>query len=93
MKPNLALSDKELDANFFQHKPYLDTFSAERGLKLSVLCSVHIEPMGVYSRKVKSLKDFPEGAKIAIPNDPTNGGRALKFLLTPGFSGSRMAWA
>lgn len=87
VKPNLALSDKELDANFFQHKPYLDTFSAERGLKLSVLCSVHIEPMGVYSRKVKSLKDLPEGAKIAIPNDPTNGGRALKVLADAGLFG------
>ena len=84
VKPNLALSDKELDANFFQHKPYLDTFSAERGLKLSVLCSVHIEPMGVYSKSIKNVADLPDGAKIAVPNDPTNGGRALKVLETAG---------
>ena len=84
VKPNLALSDKEIDANFFQHIPYLESFSAERGLKLSILCDVHIEPMGAYSKKVKSLKDLPEGAKVAIPNDPTNGGRALKVLADAG---------
>ena len=85
VKPNMALSDKELDANFFQHKPYLDSFAKERGLKLSVLCAVHIEPMGVYSRKHKDIKGLPEGAKVAIPNDPTNGGRALRVLADAGF--------
>ena len=89
VKPNLALSDKELDANFFQHKPYLDTFSAERGLKLSVLCSVHIEPMGVYSRKVKS----PKVPRLRSRMIPRTAAVRSKFLLTPGFSGSRMAWA
>ena len=84
MKPNLALADKELDANFFQHVPYLESFAGERNLKLSVLCAVHIEPMGVYSKAVKSLTDVPEGAKVAIPNDPTNGGRALKVLENAG---------
>ena len=84
VKPNLALSDKEIDANFFQHTPYLESFAADRGLKLSVLCSVHIEPMGVYSKTLKSLKEVPEGAKVAIPNDPTNGGRALKVLADAG---------
>ena len=78
VKPNMALADKEIDANFFQHKPYLDSFAKERGLKLSSLVAVHIEPMGVYSKKFKDVKSVPDGAKIAIPNDPTNGGRALR---------------
>ena len=84
IKPNLSLADKEIDANFFQHKPYLDEFCADRGLKLSSLTAVHIEPMGVYSRKVKGIADVAEGAQVAIPNDPTNGGRALKVLETAG---------
>ena len=87
VKPNLALNDKELDANFFQHVPYLESFAADHKLKLSILCAVHIEPMGVYSKSVKSLKDVPEGAKVAIPNDPTNGGRALKVLADAGLFG------
>ena len=87
VKPNLALSDKEIDANFFQHKPYLDSFAKDRGLKLSVLTAVHIEPMGVYSKKFKDVKSFGEGIKVAIPNDPTNGGRALKVLADAGFFG------
>lgn len=85
VKPNLALADKELDANFFQHVPYLESFSAERGLKLSVLKAVHIEPMGVYSKKFKDVKSLADGIKVAIPNDPTNGGRALKVLADAGF--------
>ncbi len=80
VKPNLALNDKELDANFFQHEPYLDTFVTERKLNLVSAGKVHIEPMGIYSQKIKSLQDIPEGAKIAIPNDPSNGGRALALL-------------
>ena len=84
VKPNMALADKEIDANFFQHKPYLDSFAKERGLKLSSLVAVHIEPMGVYSKKFKDVRSVPDGAKIAIPNDPTNGGRALKVLETAG---------
>ncbi len=80
VKPNLATSDKEVDANFFQHKPYLDKFVADRGLKLSSVAAIHIEPMGVYSRKLKSLSDIESGSTIAIPNDPSNGGRALMVL-------------
>lgn len=80
VKPNLALNDKELDANFFQHEPYLDTFVSERKMNLVSAGKVHIEPMGIYSKKIKSLNDIPEGAKIAIPNDPSNGGRALALL-------------
>ncbi len=84
VQPNLALSEKELDANFFQHKPYLDTFSKEHKLNLAVLTAVHLEPMGVYSKSSKNVADLPDGAKIAVPNDPTNGGRALKVLETAG---------
>ncbi len=80
VKPNLALQDKELDANFFQHLPYLKEFCQAHGCKLESLVAVHLEPMGVYSTKVKDLKDLADGATVAIPNDPTNGGRALKVL-------------
>ena len=82
--PNTAVADKQLDANFFQHKPYLDKFCAERNLKLSSVAAIHIEPMGVYSKKVKSLNELQNGAEVAIPNDPTNGGRALMLLAKQG---------
>lgn len=80
VRPNLATAEKEVDANFFQHKPYLDKFIAERGLKLVSVASVHIEPMGVYSQKIKSLDELQSGNTVAIPNDPSNGGRALLIL-------------
>ncbi|WP_299448686.1 MetQ/NlpA family ABC transporter substrate-binding protein [uncultured Phascolarctobacterium sp.] len=80
VKPNLSLNDKELDANFFQHEPYLNKFAVERNMKLISAGKVHIEPMGIYSEKIKDLNNVPNGAKIAIPNDPTNGGRALAIL-------------
>ena len=80
VKPNLSLNDKEIDANFFQHEPYLKKFAADRKLDLVNLVAVHIEPMGVYSKKLKDIKSVPDGAKVAIPNDPTNGGRALNIL-------------
>lgn len=84
VQPNLALAEGELDANFFQHKPYMDEFAKEHSLKLESLVAVHLEPMGIYSRTLKNVADAPEGAKVAIPNDPTNGGRALKVLETAG---------
>ena len=80
VQPNLALNDKELDANFFQHTPYLDNFNKEHNMQLVNAGGIHIEPMGVYSHKVKKLADIKDGAQIAIPNDPTNGGRALLLL-------------
>lgn len=84
VQPNLALNDKELDANFFQHDPYLQNFMEEhKEVKLVSAGGVHIEPMGIYSKKVKDLKDLKEGATISIPNDPTNGGRALLLLQKP----------
>ena len=81
VQPNVALNDKELDANFFQHLPYLDNFISEhKEMKLANAGGVHIEPMGVYSRKIKTLDDLSDGASVAIPNDPTNGGRSLLLL-------------
>lgn len=81
VQPNLSLNDKELDANFFQHKPYLDNFIEEhKECKLVSAAGIHIEPMGIYSRKMKNLNELKNGAVAAIPNDPTNGGRALLLL-------------
>jgi D-methionine transport system substrate-binding protein len=80
VQPNLALAEGELDANFFQHIPYLEQFSKDRKLDLTYIAKVHIEPIGVYSKKIKSLKDLKDKALVTIPNDPTNGGRALLLL-------------
>lgn len=81
VQPNLALNDKELDANFFQHEPYLKNFMEEhKEVKLKNAAGIHIEPMGVYSNKIKKLDELKDGATIAIPNDPTNGGRSLLLL-------------
>lgn len=80
VQPNLALAEGELDANFFQHVPYLDQFCKDRKLDLTYIAKVHIEPIGVYSKKIKSLHDLKEKSVVAIPNDPTNGGRALLLL-------------
>lgn len=84
VQPNLALNDGSLDANYFQHQPYLDEFNKDRGLDLVSLGGVHIEPMSVYSNKVKDIKDLKDGALIAVPNDPTNEGRALLLLQSAG---------
>ncbi|MVP01083.1 MetQ/NlpA family ABC transporter substrate-binding protein [Paenibacillus lutrae] len=78
--PNTQLSEKQLDANFFQHQPYLDQFNKDKGTKLTSVGGVHIEPFGGYSRKVKSVDEIKDGATVAIPNDPSNGGRALALL-------------
>ncbi|MGL4910430.1 MAG: MetQ/NlpA family ABC transporter substrate-binding protein [Cetobacterium sp.] len=78
--PNLLLDSKELDANFFQHKPYLDTFSKEKNLQLTVAGNIHVEPLGVYSKKINKIEEIKKGGIVAIPNDPTNGGRALILL-------------
>lgn len=80
VQPNIALNDKELDANFFQHIPYLDNFNSEHQMDLVNVGGVCIEPMGLYSHKIKSIDELNNGAQIAIPNDPTNGGRALLLL-------------
>jgi len=83
VQPNAALIAGELDANFFQHIPYLET-NAEWSSKLVSAFGVHVEPFGLYSTKYKSIADLPNGASIAIPNDPTNGGRALLLLQANG---------
>ena len=81
VQPNIALNDKELDANFFQHEPYLNDFIKEhKDVKLKNAGDVHIEPMGIYSKKIKDLKELHDGATVSIPNDPTHGGRALLLL-------------
>jgi len=80
VQPNLALAEGELDANFFQHIPYLEQFAKDHRLALTYIAKVHIEPMGVYSRKIKSLSELKNRAVVAIPNDPTNCGRALLLL-------------
>ena len=82
--PNTAVEDGEEDANYFQHVPYLDNFNAERGTHLVSVAGVHVEPMGVYAGKTASLEELADGASVAIPNDPTNEGRALLLLETLG---------
>ena len=80
VQPNIQVAQKRMDANFFQHKPYLDEFNKDRGTDLVAVAGVHIEPFGAYSRRIKKLDELKEGAVVAIPNDPTNGGRALSLL-------------
>lgn len=82
--PNIALNDGEIDANFFQHIPYMEEFAKEKGFNLFNAANIHIEPLGLYSKKYKALADLPEKAVIAIPSDGTNGGRALLMLHTAG---------
>lgn len=78
--PNEALSLGDLEANSFQHLPYLEVQKAERGYDLTPVATNFVEPMGIYSEKYESLADLPDGATVAIPNDPSNGGRALLLL-------------
>lgn len=82
--PNTAVEDGDEDANYFQHIPYLEEFNASRGTHLVDVASVHIEPMAIYAGKTASLEDLPDGASIAVPNDPTNEGRALLLLEAQG---------
>ncbi|MDA3049142.1 MetQ/NlpA family ABC transporter substrate-binding protein [Campylobacter sp. JMF_15 NE4] len=82
--PNLATDDGSVDANYFQHEPYLVEFNAKNGTKLKTTVGVHLEPMGIYSKKITDLKDLKDGAKVAVPNDPTNESRALDVLVDAG---------
>lgn len=82
--PNQALNDGDLQANSFQHQPYLDNQIKDRGFDLVAIGKTITTPMGVYSDKLKSLDELPEGGKVALPNDPTNGGRALLLLQDKG---------
>lgn len=84
VQPNLALASGDLDANFFQHVPYLESFAADHGLDLVSVGAVHVEPIGLYSASITNLGALPNGSAIAIPNDPTNAGRALLLLESAG---------
>jgi len=83
IQPNAALISKDLDANYFQHIPYLESNDAWKAV-LSYLWGVHVEPYGLYSQKYKTLAEIPNGATIAINNDPSNQGRALLLLQAHG---------
>ena len=80
IQPNQQLAKKNLDANYYQYRPFLDEFNKEHKTDLVAIVPVHIEPFGAYSTRVKSLADLKEGASIAIPNDPVNAGRSLVLL-------------
>ena len=80
IQPNAALASGDLEANYFQPIPYVADQNKQHGYKLKIVAPVHLEPMGLYSKKVKNVKDLPDGALIAVPNNPTNEGRALKVL-------------
>ncbi|EAH5545572.1 MetQ/NlpA family ABC transporter substrate-binding protein [Campylobacter upsaliensis] len=82
--PNLATDNGEVDANFFQHTPYLEEFNKSKGTKLVKVANIHIEPMAVYSKKYKNFNELKDGAKIAVPNDPTNESRALDIIAKTG---------
>ncbi|QBD78830.1 ABC transporter substrate-binding protein [Ktedonosporobacter rubrisoli] len=84
VQPNMALKDGQIDANFFQHVPYMQEFGKEHNIDMVAVTKVHIEPLGIYSKKITSLKDVANNAVVAIPNDPTNGGRALHLLAANG---------
>ncbi|GHO83794.1 MetQ/NlpA family ABC transporter substrate-binding protein [Dictyobacter formicarum] len=84
VQPNLALQDGQIDANFFQHIPYMEDFNQQHGMNMVAVTKVHIEPLGIYSHKVKSLNEVASGSVVAIPNDVTNGGRALQLLADHG---------
>jgi D-methionine transport system substrate-binding protein len=84
VQPNVQVAEKRLDANFFQHQPYLDEFNKARKTTLVSVAGVHVEPFGAYSQKISDLADLPNGANVVIPNDATNGGRALLLLQKAG---------
>ena len=84
IQPNAALAAGDLDANSYQHQPYLDAQVKDRGYKFISIATTVTFPMGVYSKKTKALKDLRNGARIGVPNDPTNGGRALLLLQAQG---------
>ena len=84
VQPNLALQSGDLDANYFQHTPYLNDFNAEQKTDLVPIASIHYEPLGIYPGKTKTLDDLKDGAQVAIPNDTTNEARALLLLEAQG---------
>ena len=84
IQPNLVTEDGQVDANYFQHTPYLDNFNAEQATHLVSVADLHYEPVGIYAGRTAALADLKDGAQIGVPNDPTNGGRALLLLQEQG---------
>jgi D-methionine transport system substrate-binding protein len=84
VQPNVQVAEKRIDLNYFQTRPYLDEFNRARGTQLVAIEDVHIEPLGLYSRKVKTLAELADGATVALPNDASNAGRALLLLAKAG---------
>ena len=84
VQPNVALSEGELDANYFQHLPYLENYNTENGTDLASAGAIHFEPMGLYAGKSSDITNVPDGAKIAVPSDATNEARALLLLQDQG---------
>ncbi|AEN08892.1 MULTISPECIES: MetQ/NlpA family ABC transporter substrate-binding protein [unclassified Streptomyces] len=82
--PNTATENGQVDANFFQHKPYLDDFNKKNKTHIVPVVDVHLEPLGLYSKKIKDIKDIKSGQTVAVPNDTTNEGRALQLLADNG---------
>ena len=82
--PNSSVAAGELDANYFQHKPFLDTFNANNGTDLVSAGNIHFEPLGIYAGRTASLEELQDGATIAIPSDPSNEARALNLLQDQG---------
>lgn len=84
VQPNTQLVERRLDANYFQTKPYLDEFNASRGADLVTVAGVHVEPLGAYSRRFRTLAQLPNGAEVAVPNDASSIGRSLILLQKAG---------
>ena len=84
VQPNLATESGDLDVNYFQHLPYLEQFNQEQGTHLVPIAKVHYEPMSIFGGTVTDLNNIPDGTKVGIPNDATNGGRALLLLEASG---------
>lgn len=84
VQPNVQLAEKRLDVNYFQTKPYLDEFNTARGTNLITVAGIHVEPLGLYTRKHKTLAELPNGAQVVLPNDASNTGRALLLLQAAG---------
>ena len=80
VQPNVQVTEKKIDVNYFQHQPYLNEYNKNKGSNLVSIAPVHVEPYGAYSKKVKKVADLANGATIALPNDPSNAGRALVLL-------------
>jgi D-methionine transport system substrate-binding protein len=84
VQPNVQVAEKRLDANLFEHLPFLNEFNKNRNQNLVPIVPVHIAPLGAYSGKIKDIKNLPDNARVVIPNDPSNAGRSLQLLSKAG---------